>query len=277
VERSLTHHAAFGQDTTLAAARLIRRMSERVNPWRLDASSREAVGESFTAIYALWRDSVMRTVAPPTAAMPAEPTAGAPARMLMAPDWTVRFPRFLANGDLIAVIDDRRLTPGAVRVSPDGRVERVGRRNAVDAGAPTAEGTILRGELDFADPYSTQSDLYVGEGLGRRRLTRGARLAHPDVHQASGRIVAVRTAPGTTELVTLSMADPTVTPFAAGSLDRSWTEPRFSASGSHVAAALWERGGRTSIVVLDRRGDEIRRFAPRAADDSLSVLHTALV
>ncbi len=266
VERTLTHHAAFGQDTTLAAARLLRRMSERMNPWRLDASSRDATGGSFTAVYALWRDSVLRVAALPTPG--AATDAGAPARTLVPPDWTLRFPRYLPSGDLIAVMDDRRIPPAAVQVSADGRVQRIGRRNALDAGAPTSGGEVLRGELDYADPYSVQSDLYVGEGFARRRLTRGARLASPDLHAASGQIVAVRTAPGTTELVTLSLEDPTPTTLVAGSQDRTWTEPRFSASGLRIAAALWERGGRTSIVVLNERGEELQRFSPRAADGS---------
>ena len=265
VERTLTHRAAFGQDTSLAAARLMKRMSERINPWRLDASSRDAVGGTFTAIYALWKDSVERSVA----VREGDPRVRDPrVRTLVEPIWTLRFPRFLPSGELIAVMDDRRLPPAVVRVSAEGRVERVARRNAVDAGAPTVDGGVLRGELDFDDPYSIQSDLYVGEGFRRRQLTRGARLAHPDLHLASGRIVAVQTVPGATDLVTLSLAAPTPTRFAPGTLDQSWAEPRFAPSGTRVAAALWERGGRSSIVVLDLRGEELQRFAPRASDGS---------
>lgn len=285
MEQTLRHDGSFSADTADtadtadAAARLIARMSSRVNPWRLDASARTAVGARFTELYNSWRDSVNRAVrsapqavaqAAPPAAPPVAPPVAPQQRThtLVAPTWTIRFPRFLASGDLVAVLEDQRLPPALVRVSESGRLQRVARRNSVDANAPTGDGRTLRGELERTDPYAVSSDLYLGEGFGRRRLTHGARLAHPDLHRGTQRVVAVRTIPGATELVLLSLENPDPVPLALGTLDQSWSEPRFAPSGTRVAAALWERGGRTSIVVLDLHGEEIQRFSPRAADGS---------
>ena len=54
--------------------------------------------------------------------------------------------------------------------------------------APTAEGGSLSAELDFTDPYTLRSDLYLTEGARRVRLGVGARLSQPDLHAASGQI-----------------------------------------------------------------------------------------
>ena len=277
VRRTVEHEGALNADTAAAMSRLIDRMSARINPWRLDASAREAVGATFSSIYASWRDSVRRAVAAGEARAAGEANVADAANVvtLVAPAWTARFPRFLSSGEILYVADDRRRSPALHRIGVDGRVRRLDRRNSVDANAPLADGRVIRGELEATGPYSVQGDLFVGEGLARRRLSRRARLAHPDVHAASGRIVAVRTVAGTTELVTLSVDDPTPRLLAIGSFDTTWSEPRWSHDGSRIAAALWERGGRTSIVVLDASGGETRRFSPRAANDDRLVIVSA--
>lgn len=270
VRRTVEHdgdfRAAVEGDTSAAMARLIGRMSARVNPWRLNASAREAVGATFSDLYASWSDSVRR------ASAPSGTTEGV---TLVAPAWTARFPRFLPSGEIIYVGDDRRRNAGLYAISRSGDTRWLDRRNSVDANAPLADGRILRGELEATDRYSIPSDLFVGKGFARRRVTRGARLAHPDVHSATGRIVAVRTVGGTTELVTLSLDAPTPRPLVQGSLDSTWSEPRWSHDGARVAAAIWERGGRSSIVILDAAGRTLRRFSPRAESGDRLVIASA--
>lgn len=258
VERALLHNATLGAPESML--RLIEQMSGRFLPWRHDANARDAVGASFTELYAVWRDSVRLTEAAAVAGhtdVEVRTTHG----------WTAAFPRFIGEADrLVYVADDQRQNPGLYLLEPDGRRTRVARRNSVDANAPSAARGTIYAELDRTDPYSVRSDLYRGTGFRRQRLTNGDRLAHPDFHEASGRIVAVRTVPGTTELVTMPADDPYPVTLAPGSLDRTWSEPRWSRDGSRIAAALWERGGRTSIVVLDGTGRELQRFAPLAQD-----------
>jgi hypothetical protein len=241
-------------------ARLIDETSGRINPWRLDASAEAAVGTSFTALYAAWRDSVTRASdcrTGSTCIVNEAKSVGA---------WNAASPRFSADGTLRVVLDDVRRMPGLYELEPDGELRRVGRRNSVDANAPLDETRTVYAEWDRTDPYSVRSDLYLGTGRARRRLSVDERLASPDVHGESGRIVAVRTEPGTTDLVMRSDVDGMSRAIVRGTLDRNWSDPRWSRSGRLIAASRWERGGRTSVVVLDTLGRELQRFSPRATN-----------
>lgn len=259
----LVDRAVRGDTTTPPSARMARLIEEtsgRINPWRLDASARAALGTSFSELYAAWRDSVTHVHG---CASTGRCVAAAP---LAAGAWNAASPRFGPDGALRVVLDDVRRMPGLYEVEPDGHVRRVGRRNSVDANAPLDASRAIYAEWDRTDPYSVRSDLYVGDGRRRRRLSVDARLSSPDVHLESGRIVAVRTAPGTTDLVWLDDPNGMPRPLARGTLDRNWSDPRWSRDGERVAASQWERGGRTSIVVLDTTGRVLQRFAPHATD-----------
>ena len=253
-----------------AMRRFVERQSGRLNPWRHDATARDAFGESFTVHWAAWRDSVLRADASRAEAVRADAALVDAARAdaaatttITAHGWTARFPRWLDDDRLLYVANDARSTTGVYRLALDGRRTRLGRRNSVDVSAPAGDVGTLQGELDFRDPWTLHSDLYRGLGLGRRRETRGERLSAPDVHEASGTVVAVRTDPGTTSLVTMALRDGMPRELVAGTLDRTWAEPRWSRDGARIAAVRWERGGRSAIVVLDRAGVERQRFAPR--------------
>jgi hypothetical protein len=270
----LRHDPTLGED--VAMARLFDRMSRRLNPWRLNASAREAVGASFSDVYAAWRDSLRQSVRTEmaTGTVDIDPRS----RTLTRHEFTAAYPRFVADrDDLISyVANDARQMPGVYRVwarGPDVTRSRYSRRNSVDPHVPLRGTMGVHTELDRVDPYTVRSDLYVDAGTRRRRLTFDARLAHVDAHPETGTAVAVRTIPGATELVRFSLAgarrgEVSLTTLAAGTLDRAWSEPRVSRSGGLVAATEWRRGGRTSIVVLDTLGAERMRFSPRASDGS---------
>lgn len=258
VDHAVRHDSARTPGESMA--RLIEETSGRINPWRLDASAKAAVGMSFTDLYASWRDSVTRVSAcTATNACQANEAKSVGA-------WNAASPRFGADGTLRVVLDDARRMPGLYELESDGPLRRIGRRNSVDANAPLDERRTVYAEWDRTDPYSVRSDLYLGTGRARRRLSFAERIATPDVHGESGRIVAVRTEPGTTDLVMLSDVDDVPRTVVRGSLDRNWSDPRWSRDGRLIAGSRWERGGRTSIVVLDTLGRELQRFSPRATD-----------
>lgn len=252
---------ALTRADTAALGRFVEQQSALLLPWRLDAAARAAFGATFTARWRQWRDSVAATVVQ---------ADEAGVRSLTSHGLTAKYPRFTSQGDLIYVADDGEQTPGVYRLSLDGARSRVSRRQSIDVAVPRADGSYVLAELDYTDPYSIRSALKAervdGMLASRRELAPGERLSQPDVHDASGSIVAVRTEPGTTDLVLLSDADPTLRVLARGSLDRTWADPRFSRDGEQVAAVRWERGGRMSVVVLDRQGAERVRFAPRARE-----------
>lgn len=241
--------------------------SGRIIPWRHDANAREAFGVSFTQRWRAWRDSVTRAESGVTAAA-GGPAAGAftpdPAATLTTHGFTARFPRFTSETTLVYLANDAKRVTGLYRLTHEGPRERLGRRNSVDISTPLDARRTVQGELDFRDPYSLRSDLFRGDGLGRRRITRDERLSSPDAHAATGRIVAVRTDPGTTSLVLMDPDDDLFArDVARGTLDRTWAEPRFSRDGRRIAAVRWERGGRNSVVVMDTAGRTVRTFAPR--------------
>lgn len=263
IARTLRHDAALTDAE--AMARLFTRMSRRINPWRLDASAREAVGASFHDIYEAWRDSLH--------AAPRLPR-DAEVRRLTTHEFIAAFPRFLPQDERTVryVADDGRRVPGVYRVSWGDstlRRHRIARRNVVEPDVAVAGPGGVHTEWDFIDPFSVVGDLYRSHGMFRTRLTTGARLSHVDARAGSGQLVAVRTQPGTTDLVALSLGAPT-TPrtLAAGSLDAAWGEPRLSRNGALVAAVRWERGGRSRLVIMDTLGVERGSFAPRASDGS---------
>lgn len=236
--------------------------SGRWLPWRHDANAREAFGVSFTQRWRAWRDSVTRAESG-VAADAGTPVAD-PAATLTTHGFTARFPRFTSETTMLYVANDAKRVTGLYRLTHQGPRERIGRRNSLDISTPLGARRTVQGELDFRDPYSLRSDLFRGSGLGRRRVTRDERLSSPDAHAASGRIVAVRTDPGTTSLVLVDPDDGFVSrDVARGTLDRTWAEPRFSRDGRRIAAVRWERGGRNSVVVMDTAGRVLRSFAPR--------------
>ncbi|MFN0097600.1 MAG: hypothetical protein ACKVS7_02920 [Gemmatimonadaceae bacterium] len=252
---------ALARADTAALGRFVEKQSGLILPWRLDAAARAAFGATFTARWRQWRDSVDAAAVPPD-------EAGV--RSLTSHGLTARYPRFTPQGDLVYVADDGEQTPGVYRLSLSGSRTRVSRRHSIDVAVPRTDGSLVLAELDFTDPYTVRSALKSErvDGLvaSRRALAPGERLSQPDVHDATGRIVAVRTEPGTTDLVLLSDRDATLRVLARGSLDRTWSDPRLSRDGEQVAAVRWERGGRMSVVVLDREGTERVRFAPRARE-----------
>ncbi len=262
--------------------------SAQLIPFRLDATARRGFGLTFSEYWTRWRDSVRVAVS-----MAANSAANAGANAAAAPisltahGLTARYPRYAADGSILYVADDGAQTVGVYRLTRNGPTvhrARVARRQSIDAVVPTPDGSLVLAELDYVDPYSIRSALLLERGtpFGRRRraIAPAERLSHPDLHAASGRLVAVRTDAGSTELVTLARAtadsdangdangdaDTWEPPrrLAEGSLDRTWADPRFSRAGDRVAAVEWRRGGRMSVVVLDLAGREQGRFAPLA-------------
>jgi hypothetical protein len=146
-----------------------------------------------------------------------------------------------------------RDTPGAYVVDLDGRVRRIGRRNGVEPNVPLADGSILFAQLEYLDPYRVRSDLYISTNGRQRRLTRDARLSHPDA-RLDGEIVAVQAVPGTTRLVRVTADGRSMTPITSAAADTQWSDPRWSPDGRRIAAVRHARDGFVELVVLDSAG-----------------------
>ena len=136
---------------------------------------------------------------------------------------------------------------------------RLARVNAAQGIAWTPDGLIVVSQLEYLDARTVRADLWLVDRNGRQqRLTRGERLASPDV-APDGRIVAVRTVPGGNELVEVQWSGG-----AGAALHRvrvlvpavpgiEWATPRFSPGGDTIAVVRVEHGWH-DIRLLRRDG-----------------------
>jgi hypothetical protein len=216
-------------------------------PYLLQTNARIGFGQSFNALWRRYRDSLMTMSI----------DRGGDRFVWESPSgFYASTPRWRSGDSLVWSASDGREVTGMfeARVEAGATPRRVAWRNGLDVNAPTAPNTVVFAQPDYRDPYTVRSDLYRGVGKRETRLTTNARLAQPDVRR-DGEIVAVQYAAGTTSLVRVSADGRTVRPLAAGRGRDMWAEPRWSPTGSHVAAVQLLSTGEQRIVVLDAIGN----------------------
>ncbi len=238
----------------------VERASAQPVPYRLNTAARHAFGLSLHEGWRQWRDSLAGAV-----------TSGAPDagwRVLTDEGWYAAYPRWRDAASLLYAANDARDVAGAYRLTAEGGRARVGRRNTLSPNVPLVAGPyaggVLFSQLEYADPFTVRGDLWVqtapapldfgAAARGQRRLTRGARLSHPDARARDGAVVAVQAAGGTTRLVRVSPDGRVIAPLTAVAADTQWAEPRWHPAGALVAAVRLVRGGRSGVVVLDTLG-----------------------
>src|SRR5688572_465356 len=239
-----------------AMSAFIERSSRRLIPWDLNGASRRAFRDPLTREFREWA-AVLRAELPPDA----PPMRGW--ENLTVDGVYASFPRWIDDTTLVyagtpgdETYGAYRLTLGASSPGAAPRVtrERIARRHTASPTVPLPDGSLPYSELDYIDPYTVRSDLYVDDPRGNpRRLARGARLATPDA-RADGRIVAMQTVPAGTRLALVTRDGKVITPITNGSIDEQWAEPRWSPDGRHIAAIRWTRGGTSSLLVVDTTG-----------------------
>ena len=215
-------------------------------PLSLNRKAKRAFGISFENAWRDWRDSLVREADRPRDPLPHW-------RELTRDGRYVAFPRWLGDTAILSAAANGREVTSAFTVTLGGEVTRLGRRNGIDANVPLADGSILFSQPDFTDPFHLRNDLYLERDGVQHRLTRGARLSHPDA-AVDGRIVAVQSLPGTTRLVRVDQKSGVVEPITTGSAEVQWAEPRWSPDGTSIAAVRVSRGGSSEIVILDAGG-----------------------
>lgn len=220
--------------------------SRIVLPLSLNARAKRVFGVSFENAWRHWGDSLART-----AGEGRDPVRGW--RDLTRDGRYVEFPRWLGDTAILYTAATGREVISAYSVALDGKVTRLGRRNGLDANVPRPDGSIVFAQPDYTDPFHLRTDLYVEKNGSQRRLTRGARLAHPDV-RADGEIVAMQSVPSSTRLVRVSPDGKAIRPIVVASAEVQWGEPRWSPDGMSIAAIRIVRGGVSELVILDADG-----------------------
>ena len=134
-------------------------------------------------------------------------------------------------------------------VRAPGAVQRIARRNGLDANAPLGGDSTLFAQVNYRGPYEVRSDLYRGVGKREEQLTHGARLSQPDARR-DGAVVAVQLGAAATRLVRVS-ADGRVTPLRTA---HTWADPRWSPDGTRLVAVQLLPTGEQRVVVMDTLG-----------------------
>lgn len=253
-----------------AMREFVERYAGQPVPYLLDRAAHGAFGESFRAAWRTWQDSLRERYH-----AQADSVA---ARGLTEPEILTRtgrdayFPRYSPDGSRIAYSAAPGNDRPAIRlILPEGSERDVAPLATLGPVSWEPDGDLLYGDVEFRDPYRLYSDLWtVGpDGAAHRRVTRGQRLASPDVHPDGRSVVAVHNEGGRTHLV---VADRVGAPFrdvTPPSLDVQWGQPRWSPGGELIAAVRWSPGGLHDIVLLNRSGEVVREVTrDRAVDAS---------
>jgi hypothetical protein len=219
-------------------------------PYRLDAAARDATGRSLVELWDEWRAAVVAEVHVAQGGR-RESTIGL--EQLTEGARSARHPAPHPDGHgVVYVRSDGRSDTRIVTIEESGVESTLTRWNGSGPLRWTREGALLASQPEFVDPWRLRQDLYRVEASGEAvRLTRNARLIHPDPHPVSGVNVAVQEGGGTNRLVLVSGDGTSVrelSPFVAST---HWAYPIWSPEGDRIAAVRWERGGWTSIVILD--------------------------
>jgi Tol biopolymer transport system component len=233
-----------------------------------DRVGRGTLGRSFTDAFAEWRGALeerYHRLADSLRASGVTTTERLPGG-----GYFLRLPRVGVDGRVVFASYDGRSAPATRILDPStGRVERLARRNGLDAAAWLPDGSVLTAQGEWSGPYRYYSDLVQVTPDGReRRLTRGARLSSPDPLPDGSRAVAVQATGATTRLVVVDLETGDVSAITPAEPDVHWAYPRWSPSGEWIAAARWRRG-HFDVVVLDPSGRVVRELTADRAIDAM--------
>ena len=219
----------------------IDKTSKLIWPLSLNRRAKNVFGISFENAWRDWRDSLVRV------SRRTDPLSS----------WTelthqgryASYPRWSGDTAILYAAANGKEVTSAYTVTLDGRVERLGRRNGLDANVARGDGSIYFTQPDYVDPFRLRNDLYVQKEGEQHRLTRGARVTQIDLNGA-GDFVAVQSVPASTILVRISPDGKIISPLTRPSPDVQWAEPRWSPAGDHIAAIRITPGAVSELVLL---------------------------
>jgi len=198
---------------------------------------------------------------------PAPGQTDARARRLTRHGFVVTAPRVAADGTIFYAVVNPHGFPALMRLAPGSEPSRLAWRAL---GGRTAIGRdwIVFDQIERVRSVAIHSDLFAVQKDGGRvhRLTRGARLADPDVSPDDARIVCTVQATGRRALAVLPFTRTSAsTPRTiADDPDADYEGPRWSPDGRRIAAARRYRGA-FELVLVDPETGTVRVLLRRSA------------
>ncbi|NIP78949.1 MAG: hypothetical protein GWM90_07020, partial [Gemmatimonadetes bacterium] len=258
-----------------APARIVEATAGSLPPTFLffDHVARSAVGEPFDALYQEWRTTardsalaVLRRV---------EAAGRTKAGTVVARGPFTGSPRVSPDGQKLSfAVQDYRSDPATALVDlGTGRERMLARRNQFGtllgpaAWLPDGRALVVA-QLQLDGPYRAFSDLWRVELDGReRRLTRGRRLAQPDVAPDGRRVAAVQNDHGAIRLVIHDLETGRTRVLAEAAPGQAFDSPRWDPRGDRVAAGRFA-DGRVDLVLVDASTGAV---TPVTDDDALDL------
>lgn len=211
----------------------------------------------------LWRDFEASTARPgPDAAITSETSQP---RRLTSHGFRVSSPRYAPDGRLFYAAASPHHFPALRAIDSPGAAPRQVAPRYLGHSIGIAGTELVVDDLDLVRSVGLQSDLYLvdPEGGGRRRLTREARAADPDVSSA-GVVVCTVQMSDRRALATLAL-DPGAGVQAPVALvseaGTDFSAPRWSPDGRWIAAARRRLHGPSEIVLVDPQDGQVRPLA----------------
>ncbi len=174
--------------------------------------------------------------------------------------WIAPSPRFAPDGSYLAFdyLTPRHDPTTVIVDARTGETVLRKRRNSGGVSTWSRDGQYLfTSQVEYRDRYDLFGDLYeLDVASGReRRLTRGRRIASPDVAPDGRMLVAVEIGAGSNRLVLIDLESMEVRPLGDFDQRVNWERPRWSPGGDWIAAEMTERGRVLDVVVVDQAGE----------------------
>ncbi len=242
-----------------AVARFTRRGAARL-PYTLNWASSPYFGRTLSGSWKDWSHEYKREARARIESLAALGlTQGKP---LSGHAWVAPSPRFSPDGRYVAF---EYITPHddpATMIVDVGTGEVVLRKRRNSSGGSTwgPDGDRLYFvQVDYTGRYTIHGDLYeLDVAAGKeRRLTRGRRIASPDLAPDGRTLVAVETGDGSNRLVSIDLRSLEFRPLTEFDEGVNWERPRWSPAGNMIAAERTERGRVLDLVVVDTAGEVI--------------------
>jgi hypothetical protein len=213
----------------------------------------------------LWRDFEASTLAQAAGEPGVKGPAGPQPRQLTHHGFDVSAPRHAPDGRVFYAAASPHHFPALMEISGDGAAPRQVARRYLGNRIGIAGDELIVDEVDLVRSVGLQSDLYLVDPTTgrRRRLTREARAADPDV-SAAGVIVCTVQMSDRRALATLRLdhgTDPGTPVALVSEPDTEFGAPRWSPDGRSIAAERRRLHGPAQIVLVDPDNGRVRVLA----------------